>query len=1052
MRTRSRRGFRSPFGLALFAVVYIAGTIAASAQTPFVPYYNKNRIKYDHFSWRIYTTDHFEIYYYPEIEQHLERVTSYAESAYQQVSADLKHDLAFKVPLVLYKTASEFQQQNIEPGELPEGVLAFAEPYRDRMVLPIDEPSDALYRLITHELTHIFEFDIIPRTLLRRGLPLWVDEGLSDYMTGYWNPFDLMSVRDAAIADIVPSMSDFQGVQFADGRLPYNLGHAAFEFIESKWGKEGLRQFLFALRKAVIGGGESAYEEAFKLKPEEFDEQFDKYLKDRFKPFRDKERPADYGKDLAPKREKTPYVSVVSIEPSPSGDLMAVAAGNRKDQELDIILMSTKDSKVIRNLSGGFNTGFGFEYIATPGGFRGNAVPWMSWSPVGDRIAYFARREKQKTLVLQNVLTGKIEKRIEMKTVDMPESPDFSPDGKTIAFAGLRSAIADIFTVDVATGEIKNITNDQFGDYAPTYAPDGRSIVYIKRVSGNDKLFRYDFTTSKHTQLTFGTHDDGAAQFLDPDTIVFPSTAVDPNQPMTDQVARNGNIYNIWTLNLKNGELRQYTDALGGNVSPVTLKDENKQQRIAFVTYYKGEYGIHTLPQTKEPLHTVASADFGTPVQYPEGLIEFTPPLSHTLVKQNERAKGKFEKLFLEGRPPVNVGVTSGGDLFGGTQVTFSDVLGDQQFNLFAESVSQYRSLALSYLNLSRRFQYAVQGFSQTQFYYGAYGGVFYDPSIFLDRDQALATQTLRGATAFGIYPINRYSRFEIGAGLYNFNQKYNDEALQFFAEQYQQRTFGQQLFANGTILPLSAAYVRETTVFREYGPLSGNTMRAAYEYAPPVGSFLSRQTVDLDARKYIRLATNGVLAFRFRGLKSWGQTPGYLYFGGNSEMRGYDYLEFLGHKAFFANAELRFPLIEAALTPIGVIGGLRAVAFADLGAAGFNNQSYQVLTRKPTVADVIVGFVENQDPIAAPQGFSPVIERRAISGLRLVDGRASYGLGLETFALGFPIHFDWSWRTLLNKGWEDYVYAFRALGDGESSGSRWLRRPKFSVWIGYDF
>ena len=164
-------------------------------------------------------TDHFEIYYYPEIEQHLERIASYAESAYQKVSADLKHDLAFKVPMILYKTASEFQQQNIEPGELPEGVLAFAEPYRDRMVLPIDEPSDALYRLITHELTHIFEFDIIPRTLLRRGLPLWVDEGLADYETGYWNPFDLMTVRDAAIADIVPPMSDFQGAAVR-GRPP----------------------------------------------------------------------------------------------------------------------------------------------------------------------------------------------------------------------------------------------------------------------------------------------------------------------------------------------------------------------------------------------------------------------------------------------------------------------------------------------------------------------------------------------------------------------------------------------------------------------------------------------------------------------------------------------------------------------------------------------------------------------------------------------------------------------------------------------------------------
>ena len=88
----------------------------AFAQTPYVPYFGKNRIRYDNFKWHIYKTDHFEIYYYPEIEQHLERVASYAESAYQQVSADLKHDLAFKVPLILFKTQSEFQQQNVEPG------------------------------------------------------------------------------------------------------------------------------------------------------------------------------------------------------------------------------------------------------------------------------------------------------------------------------------------------------------------------------------------------------------------------------------------------------------------------------------------------------------------------------------------------------------------------------------------------------------------------------------------------------------------------------------------------------------------------------------------------------------------------------------------------------------------------------------------------------------------------------------------------------------------------------------------------------------------------
>ena len=194
------------------------------------------------------------------------------------------------------------------PGAAQEGVGAFAEPIRQRIVMPIDEPPDRLYRLIVHELTHQFEFDIIPTSLIRRGMPLRVNEGLSDYMTGSWTPLDLETVRDAAVTDTVPKMTKLENYGgFSNPRMIYNLGHAVFEYIESKWGKEGLRQYLFALRKSVIGGGEDAYEEAFKLKAEEFDQGFEKYLKDRFKPFRDKERPADYGRNYAPESERSPF-------------------------------------------------------------------------------------------------------------------------------------------------------------------------------------------------------------------------------------------------------------------------------------------------------------------------------------------------------------------------------------------------------------------------------------------------------------------------------------------------------------------------------------------------------------------------------------------------------------------------------------------------------------------------------------------------------------------------------------------------------------------------
>jgi hypothetical protein len=123
--------------------------------------------------------DHFEIYYYPAIEQHLERVAGYAESAYQLDQRRPQTRSVGEVPLIIFKTHSEFEQENIA-GAATEGVGAFAEPIppahrRCRLTIR----PDRLYGLIVHELTHQFEFDIIPQGLIRRSVPLWVNEGLS---------------------------------------------------------------------------------------------------------------------------------------------------------------------------------------------------------------------------------------------------------------------------------------------------------------------------------------------------------------------------------------------------------------------------------------------------------------------------------------------------------------------------------------------------------------------------------------------------------------------------------------------------------------------------------------------------------------------------------------------------------------------------------------------------------------------------------------------------------------------------------------------------------
>ena len=225
----------------------------------------------------------------------------------------------------------------------------------------------------------------------------------------------------------------------------------------------------------------------------------------------------------------------------------------------------------------------------------------------------------------------------------------------------------------------------------------------------------------------------------------------------------------------------------------------------------------------------------------------------------------------------------------------------------------------------------------------------------------------------------------------------------------------GQSVFLNnGTYVPFSVRLTEETTKFTSFGPLAGQTFSLGAEAAPPIGGTLSRYTLDADLRKYVRLGSSStLLAFRLRGFYGRGDNPSIQYFGGNNELRGYNYLSFSGNQGFHGNVELRFPLVNLAATPIGLIGPVRGTAYFGFGGAHYRGQSYKFATNDD-------GFSYVNDPVFGEK----------VSGFRLVDGRASYGFGLQVFLLGYPMHFDWSKLTDMQK----------------SSPSR------FDFWIGFDF
>jgi outer membrane protein assembly factor BamA len=225
----------------------------------------------------------------------------------------------------------------------------------------------------------------------------------------------------------------------------------------------------------------------------------------------------------------------------------------------------------------------------------------------------------------------------------------------------------------------------------------------------------------------------------------------------------------------------------------------------------------------------------------------------------------------------------------------------------------------------------------------------------------------------------------------------------------------GVPFFLNrGTVVPLGLSLVSETTRFREFGPLSGHTYSLGVQYSPALGATLGRTTLEGDVRKYFRIGEGTVFATRARGFRSTGERPDFFYFGGNMELRGYPYLSIAGNEGFFANLEFRFPLIDLMKTPIGILGPVRGTLYGGIGGARFKGDPYDFATSQAGTSYV-------NDPVFG----------EPVSGFHLVDGRASFGIGLQFFFLGYPLHFDWSKLTDLRV---------------TSKGTR------FDFWVGYDF
>ncbi len=952
--------------------------------------FGQNKISYKRFDWKIYRAPHFDVHYYDAVEPQLQALVSEIESAYLDVSRQLDHEVRERIPIILYATHSDFEQTNVILEELDEGVGAFAEPFSNRMVVPVDDPADFRFALIKHELTHIFEYDILFGGSLRRTLrarpPLWLMEGLASYIGDDEDAFAQMVIRDGVVNNLVPSLNRIPG-----GYLAYRYGHAVFDFIEKEYGKDGLRTFLFEFRKVILTNNlEKAFQDAFGLSIDQFDRRFARFLRQKYLPvLTGKRSPDEYGKEIG---LTEPGRFTFSPTLSPSGELIAALA--TPGLELDVVVLSPKDGKVIRNLTKGFTNRYTSIVAEAFDGQRD-----LSWSPDGDRLAFFVRRENYRELMIYDPIGGGRVDSFKFKSISSCASPTFSPDGKWIAFSGNKDGVWDIFRINLETKEIQNLTQDEYYDTNPTWSADGAQVLYNRRISRFAKIFTVEVgAPERKAALTTGPASDLMPAFSrDGKTVYF-----------TSDRGQYG-VYNIHALDLTSGEISRLTDLTGGAFSPVELTAaEDGAGQLAYVSFQAGTFRLYQMKTAGIEVDNAKKSGSEEPASSPlapsrreapteikppsdagvaDDLKPFEPPLALTL---DADKREPYKLKWALDAPDITVGVTDDGTFLSNVSVNFADTLGDQRINIRSYSVSSFTNIDVSYWNLKSRIDWGARAFDYRDYY------VTNSATGVSDRFQR--RQRYTAVSGFASYPLNRLYRVEGDLGLIQ------RRSTQPFLDQFgnlQFNEFSSDYVSTGIDL------VGDSTRWQSFGPFQGHRLRFGpfYNFKASGDDFYeSYGGLQLDYRGYQHMTQRSLIAVRFSAAKQT-SSSGQLYtLGGINQLRGFDYRSFFGTNYALANFEIRFPLLTAIVLPWGgAIAPVRGFAFIDAGTTWFDDQQFcapkPLCTPGSTIQTGKATFDRNI-------GTFRRYRSKGRDGLYR-DVHVSAGLGVWLPILGLP--FNWS-------------------------------------------
>ncbi len=912
--------------------------LCAIATPAMAQYYHfgRNKIQYEDFDWHVLRTEHFDVYFYPEMQDLAEHGAYFAEEVYEEMRHRFEFELKERVPLIFYASNLHFKQTNTTPGFIPDGVGGFFEFLKGRVVIPANGDIHQFRRVIRHELVHVFTFNKVVRVMrdyrrpVDRFLPLWFTEGIAEYWSGEPSPDHEMVIRDALFSNyLVPLESIYR---ITGSFLMYKQGEAICRFIAETYGEESLlalidgiwidrdfRKVMEVVLQEDFGDIASHWEEWMKAQyyPDLPDTEFPSFVADGIAGRGFSAKPVHYR--AASGRESVLFVgnrdgysSVYEVPVdstlTPTGKARVVIRGERNDRFEAFHLFESR----------------------------------LSISKDG-HLAFVTKSGGRDVVHIYDLEDRELEQTIRFDNLTAVYSPDWSPDSRRIVFTSIDgSGFSDLYIYDFDSRKLSQLTKDTYDDRDPSWSPDGTQIAFASDRTtrgevGSYNLFVYALDDGMISYVTAGNQKDASPRWSPGgDRIAYVSTSRGEDGKYTakniwvaDVASRKPDVPALASLSeservgllMPRTKAHRLTGFAGAAYDPTWTDDD----RLLFSSFEGFRFAVRSLPNV-DSLSRNAKETQSIDLTTSDEPWEFG-----RLGEDSGAKKLPYRKRYRLDIAQGQISQSAAVGTFGGAVVAFSDMLSDDYLYLTVYNTGQsqrsfFRDLSFSVTRVQLR--------KRTNIAYGLFrfSGRRYDIT---DPDASTSLpvffETMYGGFGGISHPLSKFRRLEVNSSL-----AWSDKEVLGNSRQ-------------ALLLSNSVSLIHDNALYSGNGPVAGRRAGLTVAYTTDVRfSNVSYFTGQFDFRTYHRLLPSVTFASRFTGRWNQGKEARLFVAGGSWDVRGFRIFSIRGQKMWLTSHELRFPIVNAPalitpiLAPFGITS-LRGAFFFD-AAHAWNDDYNQVI------------------------------------------------------------------------------------------------------------